>query len=68
MSDYVTTLNGKPVKFCDSFDIPPEYRNMQITCKDKAEGTLTFDFEPGPLYESKARTGRPKRVEVLPWQ
>ena len=68
MKGYTVTLNGQPIRRSDKLNIPEEYKGLQVTRKDKAEGTLTFDFQPGPLYESKARTGHPKRVEVLPWQ
>lgn len=68
MKGYTVTLNGQPIGRSDKLNIPEEYKGLQVTRKDKAEGTLTFDFQPGPLYESKARTGRPKHVEVLPWQ
>ena len=68
MKGYTVTLNGQPITRSDKLDIPEEYKGLQVTRKDKAEGSLTFDFQTGPLYESKARTGHPKRVEVLPWQ
>ena len=66
MNGYTVTLSGQPVAFSNHLEIPKEYKSRQDTRKQ--EGTLTFDFEPGPLYESKARTGHPRNVEVLPWQ
>lgn len=66
MKGYTTTLNGMPVKISNKLDIPEEYKNRQVTRKE--EGTLSFNFQPGPLYASKARTGRPQHVEVFPWQ
>ena len=70
MNGYTVTLNGQPIKIskAEDFITPEEYKNMEVTSEDKAAGSLTIDFEPGPLYASKARTGHPKRVEVLPWQ
>lgn len=68
MKGYTTTLNGMPVKISNKLDIPEEYKNSKVTRKEEGTGTLSFKFQPGPLYASKARTGHPKHVEVFPWQ
>ena len=70
MKNYSVTFNGRPVKISDNFIVPEEYRaKVPAKCSEtNLEGTITAEFNPGPLYQHKMRTGRPRLVEVLPWQ
>ena len=66
MKEYLTTINGQPVKISNHLELPEEYKNKEVPT-GSGSGSITIKFEPNALYKRQQETGNPRLVKVMPW-